>query len=69
MPQEIQLELHQQRVVDEKRELDEKISKLEPFIKSNKFDSLSMEERSLLRAQLLAMQSYTEILLKRIAFF
>ena len=62
---------HQQRVVDEKRELDEKIQKLTAFIYSEKFTSVVKDEdesRRLLQQDEL-MRQYSRILYERIANF
>ena len=40
---------HQQRVVDEKRELDEKLSKLTAFISSEKFTSIVADKAERVR--------------------
>lgn len=61
---------HQQRVVDEQTELQEKATKLAEFIKSSPiFAGLDGTQQGLLKAQLGAMQSYGEILALRIAAF
>ena len=61
---------HQQRVVDEKAELDERRGKLDTFIQSNyTFVTLSAEEQSLLKQQRAAMTGYSDILGKRIELF
>jgi hypothetical protein len=60
---------HQQRVVDEKRELDEKIEKLMQFLTTGLFDGLDSGEKSRLRIQLAAMQAYGTALGERIAHF
>ncbi len=60
---------HQQRVVDEKRELDEKIDKLIVFLTTSVFDGLDNGEKSRLRIQLAAMQTYGTALGERIAHF
>lgn len=65
---------HQQRVVDEKSELDEKISKLATFIATfdkpmSVFAMLSEPERQRLYAQHRAMVEYSTILGERIANF
>ena len=53
---------HQQRVVVEKAELDEKRSKLAPFIHSEIFKGLDYDEQQRLRCQVAVMQEYSEIL-------
>ena len=60
---------HQQRVVDEKRELDEKTDKLIVFLTTSVFDGLDNGEKSRLRIQLAAMQTYGTALGERIAYF
>ncbi len=63
------LQPHQQRVVDEKKELDEKISKLETFTQGELFSTLDKDDQTLLSQQLDVMNSYSEILGKRIERF
>jgi hypothetical protein len=54
---------HQQRVLDEKAELDKKIIKLDEFIKTSQiFAELPDEERELLIRQKSCMSEYSEIL-------
>lgn len=61
---------HQQRVVDEKTELDIKLEKLEQFILSNSlFQKLSTDEQIRMCRQQNAMKSYSEVLGERIAAF
>lgn len=62
---------HQQRVVDEHRELNDKIDKLGAFIvnKPSVFLQLPWEEQDLLHRQHAAMQAYSDILVERIAGF
>ena len=62
---------HQQRVIEEKRELDEKLQKLTLFISSEKFCEIvrSEEERGRLVCQEEAMKYYSEILGERIEAF
>lgn len=61
---------HQQRVVDEKSELDDKLKKLGEFIESSPiFAGLpDVEQRRMLR-QKYCMNEYSEILGERIAAF
>jgi hypothetical protein len=65
--------LHQQRVINEKADLDVKIEKLRYFIVATNipdvFGTLSEAEQSLLRIQYSVMQSYSKILGERIAHF
>lgn len=65
------LQPHQQRVVEEHRELNEKIDKLGEFIvnKPGVFLQLPWEEQDLLHRQYAAMQAYSDILVERIAGF
>lgn len=58
---------HQERVVTEKKELEDKISKLGAFIVGPKFVSLNATERSLLARQHTIMLAYQEVLHERIA--
>lgn len=61
---------HQQRVVDEKTELDVKLSALSKFIsESSIFTALADEERARLVCQEEVMKDYSEILGERIAAF
>ncbi len=57
---------YQQRVVDEKRELDEKLEKLNGFIESPPFDDLPKEGRRQLICQCVFMELYAFQLGKRI---
>lgn len=60
---------HQQRVVDEKSDLDAKIEKLITFLTTSVFDGLDNGEKSRLRIQLDAMGTYSTVLGERIAHF
>ena len=61
---------HQQRVIDEKVELDVKISALHLFINGNAlFVGLPEPERMRLFVQYRAMREYSDILRDRIAAF
>lgn len=61
---------HQQRVVDEKLELDDKLTKLTAFIEGNAaFLILSSREKGNLCRQFEAMRLYSSILAERIADF
>ena len=63
---------HEERVIAEKRELDEKLAKLKDFCFTpglTTFSRLSPEDRDLLEDQFTYMQKYSEILGKRIARF
>jgi hypothetical protein len=63
------MKLHEQRVVDEKIELDEKISKLNVFLQSELFETLSEVNKDLLSDQFEVMNKYSRILNARIAEF
>lgn len=60
---------HQQRVVDEKAELDEKLVKLSAFLDTPIFAGLDEVEQRWLRNQAAAMALYSNILTDRIAAF
>jgi len=61
---------HQQRVIDEKRELDEKAAKLSVFIDSNPmFGKLDPAEKERMKEQSAIMWKYSDILSQRIAAF
>lgn len=60
---------HEQRVVDEKRELDDKLSKLKVFLGGEIFHTLPSAEQFRLRRQSEVMQEYSNILLERITHF
>jgi hypothetical protein len=61
----------QQRVVDEKKELDDKLSKLDGFIDSltSAYRKLPIEEAVRLKKQSNIMQEYSDVLCERIAAF
>jgi hypothetical protein len=60
---------HQQRVVDEKAELDLKRDRLTEFLKGNIFASLAVDEQERLKRQLGIMELYSGVLAERIANF
>jgi hypothetical protein len=60
---------YQQRVVEEKKELDEKIGKLAVFISASPFRSISEEEQLRMKEQIEVMKRYSQILEYRIAAF
>lgn len=64
-----QLQPHQQRVVDERQELQVKHMKLGAFIQSETFEKLDLENRLLLKAQELVMSAYIGVLDERIKKF
>ena len=61
--------LYQQRVVNEKNDLDAKISKLVQFTKGNVFAGLKREDSELLLLQLEHMKAYSDVLDRRIDRF
>ena len=60
---------HQQRVVDEKKELDEKREKLGVFKGTDFFASLPWQEQERLNTQAHIMTMYSAVLGERIAAF
>lgn len=60
---------HEQRVVDEKQALDEKIEKLTAFTKTDLCMALPFHERTLLHKQLQIMKDYSIVLDQRISLF
>jgi hypothetical protein len=61
---------HQQRVINERLELDEKLSKLKAFIDGTPtFKGLHEDERRRLNRQYDVMAEYSSILAQRIAAF
>jgi hypothetical protein len=60
---------HQQRVVDEKTELDKKRAKLFAFSETEIFASLPQQEKDRLEHQGFHMGAYSDILCARIAEF
>ena len=63
------MQAFQQRVVDEKAELDEKLSKLDAFVLTGKFDALPNAEQERMQRQQKAMGEYSAVLGERIAAF
>lgn len=57
---------HQQRVIDEEKELNDKVSKLNNFIASELFKAVDSKEQNLLYQQFNAMSTYHNILKQRI---
>lgn len=64
-----QYQPHEQRVIDEKAELDQRIDKLSSFLATDTFDTLTDEERSLLRRQYAVMVELSVLLASRISLF
>lgn len=60
---------HQQRVVDERAELVDKITKLDSFVAGSMFSTLAMEEQGRLSKQLEIMRDYATVLQARIDAF
>jgi hypothetical protein len=63
------MEAHQQRVVDEKAALDEKLAKLNIFLSGAVFSGLDMAEQERLTHQGSIMTQYSQVLRERIAAF
>lgn len=63
------MEAYQQRVVDEKAEVSEKLEKLETFLGSANFTKVPHQEQTRLARQSLIMQLYEQVLSERIAAF
>lgn len=63
------MEAYQQRVIEEKSELDERISKLDAFIANSQEGKVSKVTLFLLEKQLEAMFQYSRILDIRISLF
>lgn len=60
---------HQQRVVEEHQQLDERHTKLTGFLASAFFKSLDPAEQRRLERQYLAMSAYLTVLIERIDAF
>lgn len=60
---------HQQRVIDEKKDLDEKLTKLLNFVLTDTYDQLDREEKRRLGTQAHYMRMYSDVLGQRIAAF
>lgn len=60
---------HQQRVLDEKTELDDRSTKLQAFFSNPIFSGLPADERGRMQKQAAAMQAYSQVLGERIAAF
>jgi hypothetical protein len=57
-----------ERLLNEKKELDEKSVKLEDFINGEQYSKIDPVQMSLLNIQLNAMGTYSQCLLERIAW-
>lgn len=60
---------HQQRVLAERTELDDRFTKLQAFFSNPIFSGLPADEQDRLQKQAIAMQAYSEVLGERIAAF
>jgi hypothetical protein len=60
---------HQQRVIDEKTELDEKRVRLKEFFETERYSELDTAEQARMRYQAVAMREYSAVLGERIAAF
>lgn len=60
---------HQERVIEERRELVEKLEKLKAFFSSPVYDKLETDEQARLQEQSVYMDQYAEVLQRRIAAF
>jgi hypothetical protein len=60
---------HEQRVVEERDELQTKTRKLGEFLETQTYSNLPYEDRKLLNIQHATMQAYSEILNTRIGRF
>ena len=60
---------HEQRVVEEKKELDIKLDKLTEFMKGDIYSTVSAYERSRLYRQYSIMREYSAVLAERIVHF
>lgn len=60
---------HQQRVLAERTELDDRLTKLQAFFSNPIFSGLPADEQDRLQKQAVAMQAYSQVLGERIAAF
>lgn len=60
---------HQERVVTEKTELDERLGKLTSFFETQTFAGLANAEQARLSRQAAVMREYSDVLAERIAAF
>lgn len=65
----MQLQPHQQRVVEEAEQLDDRIAKLQSFLDSEKSANVDGHERTLLGSQLQAMRTYSSFLHARMYYW
>lgn len=69
MNEETNYSPYQQRVINERTELNEKLKKLNDFLKCSYFSELSSTIQSLLLVQSSVMSAYSQILTARIDLF
>lgn len=69
LTEEFTMSTYQERVIEEKRELDEKRQKLLEFFNTDIFRGLTQAEKDRLRTQHSVMGVYSEILHQRISAF
>jgi len=63
------MEAYQERVIEEKKELDNKRIKLTEFMHSDAYAELGATNQGLLMVQLVAMKNYSNALERRIELF
>jgi hypothetical protein len=66
--EEVKQQPYLERVIIEKKELDEKRAKLREFLVGDAFKALAAEEQDRLKAQIQAMDTYSNILGERIDY-
>jgi len=63
------VEAHQERVLEERTQLNDRLVKLDSFLYTEKFNCLSMDDQDLLITQQAFMERYLDVLDQRIANF
>ncbi len=61
------MEAFKVRLINEQFELQEKINTLNGFINSESFGNIDIFQQNVLKEQIVAMESYNNILIKRLA--
>ena len=61
------MEAFKVRLINEQFELQEKINTLNGFINSESFGNIDIFQQNLLKEQIIAMATYNDILIKRLA--
>ena len=61
------MEAFKVRLINEQFELQEKINKLKEFTNSENFTNIDIFQQNLLKEQIIAMDTYNDILVKRLA--